>query len=1042
MTTRHDHVGSSKHQSIDTSEGPGGSRDEDSGRRPKRRALDPYPIAVIGIGCRLPGATGPDEFWREVIDGSDHVSSIPVDRFNVRTFQHSPGDDGRQLLTSPFGGFLDGIEEFDAEFFSISPYEAARMDPQQRLFLETAWEAIEDAGLAPRDLAGTRTGVYTAHISNSYWDKLHQAGVWDVHAMTGAKFHGFLPARLAYVLDLRGPTAAIDATCSSSLLAVHLACQALRLGDIDAAVVGGVNLITGPEDSVILSHGSLLSPSGRCHFGDAEADGYVRGEAVAAVVLKPLERAQADGDRVYSVILGSAATNDGASNGQFLTPSVQGQQETLRAAYRAAGVSPLDVDYVEAHGVGTPAGDYTELTALATVLGADRDADRPLLVGSAKTNFGHAEAASGLVGLIKTALALHHREIPATLHVKRLNPEIDWEGGGLRPALERTPWPSSTRPGLAGVSSFGITGSNVHVVMSGTEHLPATTAGADRARAPLAQILPLSARSPKALSAMAEGYAEQLKTADSEQFAARLCYSAGARRAHHRFRGAVVGADADSLAQRLLTLRDRAESVSPTPGSPTIVYVFPGLGAQWTGMGRELLAECPPFARALRRYDAAVRAEAGWSVIELLASDDPLIDVGTAQPAVWAVECALAEVWTQWGVAPDLAIGHSMGEVSAATISGALDLASAAAVICRRSALMRRAAGRGAMTSVGLPAAHAERLAERSRGRVEVAVRNSPTSTVLAGDIWALEQIELELEDTDVFCRRLKVDAAAHSRAMDPLLGDLSDLLTGLRSAEGRFPISSTVYDREVLGGECGAQYWADNMRLPVRFDEAVRRVLVPRERVLFIEMTPHPLLAQDLHACIEHANADAEVVTSLRRGGAGLAGLLEALGQAYTHGAEPDWDAVTGAAPFLAPPRYPWQRRLFRARDAIPNVPLSLAHGERAQGPGERHHAMAEPRPHTAVPPYHQPETPSSALSESELAWRLREEAASVLAADPYGLDPDVPVNTLGLDSLLAVELARRIRRRCGLVLPMRMLLRGGTLNELAAQARLGTAS
>ena len=1041
MTSWHNHVNSTENQSPDDTQGPGEPPGADPGGRPGRRTPEPYPIAVIGIGCRLPGASGPDAFWREVLDGGDHITAIPLERFDARAFQHSDREDGRPLLTSPFGGFLNGIEEFDAEFFSISPYEATRMDPQQRLFLETAWEAVEDAGLAPRDLAGSRTGVYTAHLSHSYWDRLHQAGVWDVHAMTGAMVHGGMPSRLAHVLDLHGPTASIDATCASSLLAVHLACQALRLGEIDAAVVGGVNLITAPEDSVMLSQGSMLSPTGRCRFCDTEADGIVRGEAVAAVILKPLERAVADGDRVYSVILGSATTNDGASGGQFLTPNVQGQQEALRAAYLAAGVSPREVDYVEAHGVGTPAGDYAELTALAGVLGAGREPDRPLLVGSAKTNFGHGEPASGLVGLIKASLSLYHRQIPATLHVKQLNPRIDWDRAGLRPVLGNTPWPESERPGLAGVSSFGITGANVHVVMSAAEYAPEALVEGGPGQTPAAHVLPFSARGAAALSAVAEGYAEQLRSADTEEYAARICYSAGARRAHHRFRGAVVGANADELAERLLRFRERADAAAPPPGAPTIAYVFPGIGAQWTGMGRELLAQCPAFARALRRYDEAVRAEAGWSVIELLASDDPLPDVGLAQPAVWAVECALADVWTHWGVTPDLAIGHSMGEVAAATISGALDLAAAAAVICRRSALMRRAAG-GAMIAVGLPAAHAERLAERSLGRVEVAVRNSPTSTVLAGDAWALEQIELELEDTDVFCRRLRVDAAAHSRAMDPLLADLSDQLAGLRSAEGRFPISSTVYDREVCGSECDAQYWADNMRLPVRFDEAVRRVLETRERVLFIEMTPHPLLAQDLRACAEHANADAEVVSSLRRNAAGLAALLEALGQAYTHGAEPDWAAVSGAAPFLPPPRYPWQRRLFRARDAVPNVPPSLANGERALGPAERHHGAPEPHPHPAVPAYHQPPAPADPFPDKDLAWRLREEAASVLAADPAGIDPDVPVNTLGLDSLLAVELARRVRWRFGFVLPMRTLLRGGTLNELAEQAQLPSTS
>lgn len=996
----------------------------------------PEPIAVVGIGCRVPGATGPEEFWREVRAGGDHVTSIPPDRFDVRAFASTLDEDGRPLLTSPFGGFIDGVEEFDAEFFTVSPYEAARMDPQQRLFLQTAWEAVEDAGLAPRDLAGSRTGVYTAHLALPYWAKLHQAGVWDVHAMAGAKSQGNMPARLAHVLDLRGPTVAVDATCSSSLMAVHLACQAMRLGDIEAAVVGGVNLILGPEENVILDQGTLLSPSGRCRFGDAGADGFVRAEAVAVVVLKPLARALADGDRVYSVILGSGAANDGAHT-QFLTPSVTGQQEMLRAAYRAAGVSPLDVDYVEAHGVGTKVGDYVELTALGSVFGEGREPERPLLVGSAKTNFGHSEPAAGLVGLIKTSLALHHREIPATLHVEKLNPEVDWDAGCLRPNVRLIPWPGDAPTPVAGVNSFGVSGSNVHVVLSAAPAPEPVARRADLPAIPHAFLLPFSARSARALPDLAQGYAGQLAAADGPETVSGICYSAGARRAHHRFRGAVVGSSAEALTEQLL--RTRAENASPKLDSPRIVYVFPGLGAQWTGMARDLAAQYPPFARALERYDAAVRAESGWSVLELLASDDPLVDVGLSQPAVWAVECALAEVWNGWGVTPDALIGHSMGEIAAATISGALSVADAAAVICRRSALMRRTAGRGAMVAVGLPVEQASTLAAGSRPQLQVAVCNSPASTVLAGDIAALELLERRYEGTDVFCRRLRVDTAAHSDAMDPLLDELVGELAGLRPTEGRCPIYSTVYDREVRGGELDARYWADNLRRPVRFDQAVRRELDRGEPVLFIEMSPHPLLAHDLRECIDHAGAAAEVVTSLRRGDPGLAGLLAALGQAYMHGAEPDWEAVAGPAEFHAPPRYPWQRTVFGADDPEPNIPAGLVSGVGRRpmlAPGERHTGV----PHARTPALEHTD-PQHLPSELDLVRRLREEVGRVLSADPDALDPDLPVTGFGLDSLLAMELKRKVRRRLGLELPLRAVLRGDTIKELAAQSLLPAA-
>ncbi|HEV2636433.1 MAG TPA: type I polyketide synthase [Actinocrinis sp.] len=996
------------------------------------RPPNPMPVAVTGIGCRFAGVHGPQALWAALREGRDLVSDTPPERFDTSAYRGRESLTGDPLLATEAGGFLDDVESFDANFFRISPREATRLDPHQRLFLETAWEAVEDAGIPLERLRGSRTGVYSAQLSIHYWQELRRAGICDLHTLVGAQIPGNMAGRLANILDLRGPTASIDSACSSTLLAVHMACQAIRAGDLDAAIVGGVNILEQAADTVALSSGSLIAPSGRCRFGDAAADGFVRSEGAAAVVLKPLARALADGDRVYGVIRGSAASNDGASQGQYLTPSVSGRGDMLRSAYAAAGMDPREVDYVEAHGAGTPTGDLAELAAMREVLGGLRTGQDRLLIGSVKTNIGHTETVSGLAGLIKTALCLQHGEIPATLHVRQPTPEFDWADSGLRLARERTPWPQTDHPRTAGVSSFGISGSNVHVIMTAPpEARPAPAADP----APAARILPVSARCPEALAGLAGAYAQRLYADDGGSGLTDLCYSAAVRRSHHGLRAVAVGADAGSMAAKLHALQQSARHAPKAFDDPLIVYVFPGLGAQWTGMARDLLAQCPAFAAALERYDAAIRAEAGWSVIELLQSDDPLTDVGLAQPAVWAFECALAEVWAGWGLAPDLAVGHSMGEIAAATFSGALSLADGTAVTCRRSALMRRAAGRGAMTAVQLPAAQARELAAQQGGYVCVAVHNGPNTSVLAGTAAALERIERELTARQVFWRRVNADVAAHCAAMDPLLDDLRTLLDGIAPADGRIPLQSTVHGRRGQGAEFDVEYWVDNLREPVLFEDAVRRVLAEADRpVLFVELTPHPLLAHAVQDSIDESGARAAVISTLRRTTPGLLGLLEALGQAYTHGANPDWAAVTGVGTFAPPPRYPWQRRRFRAADAAPNLPadlLPLAGGLSARpGPapaGARGDSGVEQVEHIAA---------MVGAGAADVRTGLRAALAEVLALDPAELRSTIPVTDYGLDSVLAMDLRRRVQRRFGMVVPVKILLQGGTLDEAAAQA------
>lgn len=1024
---------------------PGSERDTDTRERPEARSTGirrppPIPIAVTGIGCRFAGVHGPRAFWAALREGRDLVSDVPPERFDTSSYTHRTFLDGEPLLASEAGGFLEDIDCFDAAFFRISPHEAPRLDPHQRIFLETAWEAIEDAGLVLDGLRGSRTGVYTSQLNVHYWEELHQTGVWDLHALTGAEGPGTLAGRLAHILDLRGTTVSVDATCAASLAATHLACQALRLREIDAAIVGGVNLLEQPTDSIALGSGSLIAASGRCRFGDEAADGFVRSEGAVVIVLKPLEHALADRDRIYAVIRGSAATNDGASGGQFFSPSVTGRGEALRRAYEAAGVDPRDVDYVEAHGAGTPTGDLTELAAMDEVLGRPRRNRRRVLIGSVKSNLGHTETVSGLAGLIKTALSLHYGQIPATLHVRKPTPEFDWNAAGLRLARRRTAWPKSDHPPTAGVSGFGISGSNVHVVLTAAPDSPAGSVPRARGRRPTARLLPISARCPDALAELAGAHARRVQAAGTDAELADVCYSAAVRRTHHAFRTAAVATDPESTAEALLALQRISAHPPRAFDRPRIVFVFPGLGAQWTGMARELRAQCAPFAAALERYDAAIRAEAGWSVITLLHSDDPLTDVGLAQPAVWAVECALAEVWSSWGVRADLVIGHSMGEIAAAAFSGALSLADAAAVICRRSAIMRKAAGRGAMIVVQLSGADAQAVSERHGGRVSVAVRNGPSSTVLAGDPAVLESVERELDERGIFCRRVRADVAAHCAGMDPLLDELRALLPDVRAAHGRLPVISTVHGRTTSGADFGREYWVENLREPVRFADAVRTSLEQEPRpVLFVELTPHPLLAHAIQESIDESGAPAAVISSLRHGAAGLAGLLEALGQAYCRGADPDWEAVADCGVFTALPMYPWQRRRFRAADAVPNVPADLVpmrgrgalQGADAATPRT---AIRRPRASTAVGHAEAPHPAVPAHEQADARHALRTAIAEVLALNPAEVELSMPVTAYGLDSVMALDLSRRVLKSYGLIVPIRLLLQGGTLDDAAA--------
>ncbi|MGW1564510.1 type I polyketide synthase [Streptomyces sp. NPDC002144] len=877
-------------------------------------------VAIIGMGCRFPRAGGVDEYWKQLLANTDAVGPIPADRFDITDY-YAPAPATAGKTVSRHGGFLDDVFGFDAAFFGIPPVEARGMDPQQRILLQVVWEALEDAGVLPSSLAGTRGGVFVGQATTEYAETGpgSQAGVRE---MVGSRLRAATAGRVSYALDLRGPSVVLDTACSSSLVAVHAARQSLLTGESDLAVAGAVSVILSPADSIAYSQGGMLSAKGRCRFGDAHADGFVRSEGVAAVILKRLPDALRDGDSVTALVLGSAVTNDGKASGLLLHPSVAGQAQMLQEACRSANIDPARLDYVEAHGTGTPVGDAVELQALAQAAGHGREAGAPLRTGSVKTNIGHTEAAAGLAGLIKAALIARHGVIPASLHLEQPHPLLAENRIPVEVVRTNTPLNKAGRRALVGVSSFGLTGTNAHVVLA--EHLPAAhRQPRPEPGVPPARLLVLSARSRASLLRQAASFASWLEPAGAGRNVPLhdVCATAALRRQAHPHRLWAVGTTHDDLATVLRALADGRShpdggiSDAGTGTPRQTVFVLPGQGSQWLGMGRGLLASSPAFKEALQICDRAVRREAGWSVIDLLTRDVDALpdDVDLVQPALWAMQVALAAAWREKGVEPDVVIGHSMGEVAAARISDAMSPADAAAVICRRSRLMRRREGRGAMLVVELGPDRTRQVIAPYADTVCVAAENSPTTTVVAGSDTALTALEEQLRANDVLCRRVKVNVASHSPDMDSLRDDLGDLLNGLTPADTSCHMVSTVTGRLVAGPELTAAYWIDNLRRPVRFAETVRTV-AERERSVFVEISPHPVLSAAVGETLAAHGLDGYAVASLRRGQDEHTELIRSAGRFFAAGGRIDFSRWYAAqTPPVALPPYHWDTTQYR---------------------------------------------------------------------------------------------------------------------------------
>ncbi len=811
------------------------------------------PVAVIGIGCRLPGnVSGPESLWELLVDGRDAVGDVPADRWDADAY-YDPDPQTPGRMTTKWGGFVDDVAGFDADFFGITPREGAAMDPQHRLLLEIAWEALEHAGLPPDSLSGSRTA---AIMGLSSWDytivNIERRAEIDAYLSTGNP-HSAAVGRISYLLGLSGPALAVDTACSSSLVAVHLACQSLRLRESDVALAGGVHLSLSPFSAIALSKWSALSPTGRCKTFDATADGFVRGEGCGVVVLKRLCDAQRDGNRILAVVRGSAVNQDGRSNG-MTAPNALAQRNVITAALRLADATADSVSYVETHGTGTILGDPIEFEALAATYGRG---EGTCALGAVKTNLGHLEAAAGVTGLIKAILAVGRNYIPPNLHFTRWNPAIDPSTTRLFVPTEGVAWPATEQPRRAGVSSFGLSGTNAHVVI---EQAPDPVPVA-RGSAAVVSTLVVSGKTAQRVASMAAMLAEWIEGPGAAVPLADVAHTLNHHRARHTRFGTVVARDHTAA---VAGLRALATGV-PAPGvigctegtrGPGVVFVYSGQGSQWAGMGRQLLADEPAFAAAVAELEPEFVAQTGFSLQQTLAEGREVVGIDNIQPMLVAVQLALTALWRHYGIQPDAVIGHSMGEVSAAVVSGALTPAEGLRVIATRSKLMAQLSGQGAMALLELDADATQTLIA-DYPQLTLAVHASPRQSVIAGPPEQVDAVIAAVAAQNLLARRIEVDVASHHPIIDPILQQLRSALADLAPKSPTIPMITTTHEStttfEAPHPLPDADYWAANLRNPVRFHQAV--TTAGADHHTFIEISPHPLLTHAITDTLGETN-------------------------------------------------------------------------------------------------------------------------------------------------------------------------------------------
>ncbi|MBI3243488.1 MAG: SDR family NAD(P)-dependent oxidoreductase [Chloroflexi bacterium] len=885
------------------------------------------PIAIVGLGLRFPGdANDSESFWQLLRDGVDAISEVPADRWDINAY-YDPDPDAPGKMSSRWGGFVKRVAEFDAQFFGIAPREAASMDPQQRLLLEVTWEALEHAGIAPDKLSSSRTGVFIGITTYDYSQISLKDGLTHLDAYYASGIaHSIASGRLSYVLGLQGPSLSVDTACSSALTAVHLATQSLRAGESRLALAGGVNLMLSPELTVTFSKYHMMSADGRCKTFDAEADGFVRGEGCAVIVLKRLSDAIADGDNILALIRGTAANQDGPSSG-LTAPNGPSQVAVIREALANGGVSPLDVSYVEAHGTGTSLGDPIEVQALGAALGEGRT--EPLMIGSVKTNFGHLEAVAGIAGLIKVVLALQHKEIPPHLHLKTPSPHIPWADLPITIPAELTPW---TGKRIAGVSSFGFSGTNVHIVLEEAPTLAVTPSAIER---PL-HLFTLSAKGEAAARELARRFADSL---DSRSLA-DVCFTANTGRAQLSHRLAVTASSTDEVRQKLSAFAG-GDASSVTSGEvygnerPKIAFLFTGQGSQYAGMARQLYETQPTFRQTLDKCDEILRPHLNQSLLSLLYSQPSLLDqTAYTQPALFAIEYALAELWRSWGVQPTAVMGHSVGEYVAACVAGVFSLEDGLKLIAERGRLMGALPAGGEMAAVFAEEATVTKAIATHSESVSIAAINGPKNVVISGTGEAVEAIVEKLKAEGIKSKRLTVSHAFHSPLMAPVLDEFERVASQVSFNAPRLSFISNISGQRLREAP-DADYWRQHVRGAVQFAASIE-TLQKLGYQLFVEIGPKPTLMSMGQQCWPGDAQPASWLPSLREGRDDWQTILDSLGALYVQGINVDWAGFDKdyLRRKVVLPTYPFQRQRYWLTPAKPAQQAAPARGGKTVHP------------------------------------------------------------------------------------------------------------
>ncbi len=909
-------------------------------------------IAIVGIGLRLPGGVVDcSSYWQLLADGVDAVTEIPSDRWQIDDYFDPDPDKPGKMITR-HGGFIDSVDEFDADFFRISPREAVAMDPQQRLLLEVTWEAFENAGIAPSGLAGGRSGVFIG-FSNSDYARILLGDDRRIDAYTGTGFSACVAAgRLSYTLGLTGPSMAIDTACSASLAAIAQGCRSLRNNECDVAVAGGVNLILTPELNIAFSKARMMAADGKCKTFDAKADGYVRGEGCAVLILKRLSDAERDKDPIHALVRGVAVNQDGASSG-LTVPSGPAQESVVREALADGRVDPDEVDYVEAHGTATSLGDPIEIHALGAVFGNNRPADNPLMVGSVKTNIGHLETVAGIAGVIKVALSLKHKQIPANLHFEEPSRQIDWDCCPLEVPTSLKPWRDKTGSRIAGVSSFGFSGTNAHIVL---EEAPQREVATPAPKQDV-QVLCLSALGKTPLRTLAKKYARQLQ--QPENSLSDIAMTANTGRAHLSHRLAVLGSSSEEVADRLLLVAEGSESVDSVSeictdnDVPQIGFLFTGQGAQYVGMGKDLYDGQPAFRESMNRCNEYFINHRNCDLLSVMFSEDVdtnlLQQTEYAQPALFALEVSLAELWRSWGIEPSVVLGHSVGEYAAACVAGVFSIEDGMRLISERGRLMQATSQSGAMAAVFANAGDIKDRLDDYAGRVVIAAINSPENTVISGESSAVVEVLKQLEEADIKSQCLEVSHAFHSPLIEPALEEFGRIAEGITYHSPQLDIISASTGEMSSDEFMRPEFWVEQSRQPVLFQRAFDSMIDSGCR-LIVEVGPHPSLLAFGRACRPD---DDEIVwqPSLRRGIDDQSQLAEASATLYVNGALPDWAAIQPYGIRLVDmPVYPFERERFwlheeLSREANPtpesasrNAVLTAGRDQAAQVPIDLH--------------------------------------------------------------------------------------------------------